>query len=157
MLILTVLGLAIGLSAFEPGEGDGLGTAAGIWGAVSAVIAFLVGGWVAAKTAAVGGEGSGLLNGLMVGVTALAPILWLTSTGLGNLLGTVGTNIGEIAAIVQDQGAQQDAQQTLTSSYDEAEKGAWGTLVGLLLALGASAVGGLLGHNTRRELIAGTG
>ena len=40
MLILTVLGLAIGLSAFEPGEGDGLGTAAGIWGAVSAVVAF---------------------------------------------------------------------------------------------------------------------
>ena len=93
----------------------------------------------------------------MVGVTALALILWLTSTGLGNLLGTVGNNIGDIAAIVQDQGAQPDAEQTLASAYDEAEKGAWGTLIGLLLALGASALGGLVGHNPRRELIAGNG
>lgn len=157
MLVLTVLGLAIGISAFEPGNTDGLGTAAGIWGAISAIIAFFVGGWVAAKTAAVGGDGSGLLNGLMVGVTALALILWLTGSGLGNLLGTVGSNLGDIANIVQDQGSQQDAQQALNDSYGEAERGAWGTLIGLLLALGASAFGGLLGANTRRELIAGNG
>lgn len=56
MLILTVLGLAIGASALEPREaGDALGMGAAIWGIVSAVISFFLGGWVAAKTAAVAG------------------------------------------------------------------------------------------------------
>lgn len=178
MLVLTILGLALGTSAFKPGDTHGLGTAAGIWGAISAIISFFLGGWVAAKTASVGGSGSGLLNGFMVGATALALILWLTGSGLGNLLGTVGNNIGEIANVAQDQAQSQgvtttdqqqnqaqDAAQNATNAvksaaqdnYDSAKNGAWGTLVGLLLALGSSAAGGLAGYNTRRELIQGTG
>lgn len=181
MIVLTVLGLAIGASAFEPrADGEDIATGAAIWGGISAIIAFLVGGWVAAKTAAVGGGFSGLMNGFMVGATALALILWLTSTGLGNLLGTLGTNIGDIANVVQDQAQQegvttqdaeaqaadvqaqaedaaQGAESTLRNSFDEVRDGAWGTLIGLLLALGAAAVGGLLGQNKRRDLIEGTG
>ncbi len=173
MLVLTVLGLAIGASAFEPRTtGDTIGTAAAIWGAASAIISFLIGGWVAAKTAAVGGRGSGMMNGLMVGATALALILYLTGVGLGNLFGTVGSNIGDIANVAQDtaqtqgittqdaQATVQDAQNTVAAtvgnSYDEVRNSAWGTLAGLLLALGAAAVGGLLGHNKRRDLIEGT-
>ena len=180
MLVLTVLGLAVGASAFEPRtSGETIGTAAAIWGAASAIISFLIGGWVAAKTAAVGGPGSGMINGLMVGATALALILYLTGAGLGNLFGTVGSNIGDIANVAQDQAqaqgvttqdAQNQAQQaqsqiqdtqstvadTVRNSYDEVRDSAWGTLAGLVLALGASAVGGLLGHNKRRDLIEGT-
>jgi len=181
LLVLTILGLAIGTSAFEPGKSDGLGTAAGIWGAISAIIAFFFGGWVAAKTAAVGGRGSGMVNGFLVGATVLALILYLTTTGLGNLLGTVGNNIGDIANVVQDQAqaagvnttedaqnqaqdaqaqasqAADQAKSTLQSNYDSAKKGAWGTLIGMLLALGASTIGGMLGYNRRQDLIAGTG
>jgi len=181
LMVLTILGLAIGTSAFEPGKSDGLGTAAGIWGAISAIIAFFLGGWVAAKTAAVGGRGSGMINGFLVGATVLALVLYLTTTGLSNLLGTVGNNIGEIANVVQDQAqasgvtstqdaqnqaqdAQAEAQQAadqaaaaLQGRYDDAEKGAWGTLIGILLALGAATLGGMLGYNQRRDLIAGTG
>ncbi len=173
MLVLTVLGLAIGASAFEPRtSGETIGTAAAIWGAASAILSFLVGGWVAAKTAAVGGAGSGMLNGLMVGATALALILYLTGAGLGNLFGTLGSNIGDIANVAQDtaqtegvttqdaqatvQGAQDAVATTVGNSYDEVRNSAWGTLAGLLLALGAAAVGGLLGHNKRRDLIEGT-
>lgn len=178
LIVLTVLGLAIGTSAFEPGKSHGLGTAAGIWGAVSAIVAFFVGGWVAAKTAAVGGRGSGLMNGLMVGAAALALILYLTTTGVANLVGTIGANLGDIANVVQDQaqsqgvtvddatsqqtqGQVQDATNQVQSiakdNYDSAKKGAWGTLIALLLALGASALGGITGYNQRRDLITGTG
>lgn len=181
LLVLTVLGLAIGTSAFEPGKTSGLGTAAGIWGAVSAVVAFFLGGWVAAKTAAVGGRGSGMINGLMVGATALALILYLTTTGVSNLLGTIGNNVGAIANVVQNQAqangvtttqdvqnqtqqvqgqaqnAVDQAKSVTQQNYDKAKKGAWGTLVGLLLALGASALGGMAGYNQRRDLIEGTG
>ena len=161
MLVLSVLGLAIGSSAFEPRDsGETIGTAAAIWGAASAIISFFIGGWVAAKTAAVGGGFGGLMNGLMVGATALALILYLTGTGLGNLFGTIGANLGDIANVAQDTGganAVAGATDNATQAFTDAEEGAWGTLGGLVLALGASALGGLVGHNKRRDLIEGTG
>ncbi|CAA9576156.1 MAG: hypothetical protein AVDCRST_MAG87-2887 [uncultured Thermomicrobiales bacterium] len=169
MIVLTVLGLAIGASVLEPRDsGEGLGTAAGIWGAISAIISFLLGGFVAAKSAAVGGTGPGMLNGFMVGAAALALILWLTATGLGNLFGAIGSNIGDIANIAQDNGVTTTAvdQQapeasqvgdTVQNGFAEAEEGAWGTLGGLLLALGAATLGGVLGHNSRRDIVEGAG
>jgi len=182
LIVLSVLGLAIGASAFEPRDsGESIGTAAAIWGGVTAIVSFFIGGWIAAKTAAVGGRGSGMINGFMVGATALALILYLTGAGLGNLFGTVGANIGDIANVVQDQAqtqgvttaedaeaqaaaaqdevdeAQTSVSNALNSSYDEVRDGAWGTLIGLVLALGAAALGGLLGYNQRRDLIEGTG
>lgn len=177
MLVVTVLGLAIGASAFEPRDsGETIGTSAAIWGAISAIVSFFLGGWVAAKTAAVGGGFSGLMQGLMVGATALALILYLTGSGLGNLFGTIGANIGDIANVAQDTAQQQgvtpnEAQGTVDEAqaqasevvddvqqgFFDAEESAWGTLGGLILALGAAALGGLLGHNKRRDLIEGTG
>jgi len=159
MLVLSVLGLAIGLSAFEvTSDGSDVGTAAAIWTALSALISFFLGGWVAGKTASVHGDDNALLNGLMVGATALALILWLTSTGLGNLLGGLGTNIADIARVGQDQvqsgqatGAADQARQTAVNAYDEARNSAWGTLAGLVLALGAAAVGGVVGHKSRHD------
>lgn len=151
LLLLSVLGLAIGASAFEPTDADEtLGTAAGIWGALSAVLSLLAGGWVAAKTAAVGGPGSGLLNGFLVGATTLALILGLSSLGVGDLLGTLGTSLGDITDIFDGTGEEARV------AYDNARDGAWSTLGGLALALGSSALGGFLGHNKRRDLIEGT-
>jgi len=168
LLILTVLGLAIGASALEPREvGESVGIGAAIWGALSAIIAFFLGGWVAAKTAAVGGAGSGMINGLMVGVTILALLLWLTGTGVANVVGAIGSNVGDIANVAQSQGqstqqAQQQAQQATqqidpNQAFETVRDSAWGTLAGLVLPLIAAAVGGLLGHNKRRDLIEGTG
>ncbi len=171
LLILTVLGLAIGASALEPREvGDGVGTAAAIWGIVSALIAFFLGGWVAAKTAAVAGAGSGLINGLMVGAAILVIILWLTGSGVSAIVGTIGSNIGDITTVVQEEtggadAAQQEAEQAQAdleeqvadvdpqSAFDTVQNAAWGTLAGLILPLVASGAGGLLGHNERRDVI----
>ena len=164
LLILTVLGLAIGASALEPRDaGESLGIGAAIWGALSAIIAFFLGGWVAAKTAAVGGAGSGMINGLMVGETILALLLWLAGTGVANVVGAIGSNVGDIANVVQSQGqAAQQAQQATQQvdpqqAFETVRDSAWGTLAGLVLPLIAAAVGGLLGHNKRRDLIEGTG
>jgi hypothetical protein len=113
LLILSVLGLAIGASAQEPRDaGKSMGTAAAIWGMVSAIVAFFLGGWVAAKTAAVAGAGSGLINGLMVGAAIIALVLWLTGSGVSAIIGTLGSNIGDIVNVVQDEGTTTlDAQQ----------------------------------------------
>lgn len=168
MLILTVLGLAIGTTALEPLDaGERMGTAAAIWGLISAIIAFFLGGWVAAKTAAVAGGGSGLINGLMVGAAVLTFVLWLTGSGVSALLGTLGTNIGDIANLAQDQGvATQDVQQQAqdaqeqvveeidtNQAFDTVREGAWWTLLGLIIPLAASGLGGLVGKNERDEVI----
>ena len=159
MLVLTVLGLALGLSVFEPtSDGSDVGVAAAIWSALSALASFFLGGWVAGKTAAVHGDDNALLNGFMVGATALALILWLTSTGVGNLLGGLGANISDIARIGADQvsnadigAATESAGTAAVAAYDEARNSAWGTLAGLLLSLGAATVGGMVGHKARHS------
>ncbi len=171
LLILTVLGLAIGASALEPRDvGDGIGTAAAIWGIVSALIAFFLGGWVAAKTAAVAGAGSGMINGLMVGAAILVIILWLTGSGVSAIVGTIGSNVGDITTLVQEEvgstdQAQQEAEQVQAdveeqvsqvdpqAAFDTVQDAAWGTLAGMILPLVAAGAGGLLGHNERRDVI----
>lgn len=107
MVVLTILGLGIGASALEPREsGEGIGTFAGIWGAVSAIVSFFIGGVVASSSASVPGKASALLNGFMVGAAVLVLVLYLTGSGLGNLFGTVGSNLGDVANLVQEQANQ---------------------------------------------------
>lgn len=169
LFVLSVLGLAIGLSAFEvTSDGSDVGSAAAIWGAVIGLIAFFFGGWVTGRTAAIFKDENALLNGFMVAATALALILWLTSTGVGNLLGGIGSNVADIARVGteqvqsgrvdpnQAQGAAADAaaqaRQAAVESYDEARDGAWGTLLGLVLAIGAAMAGSFLGHRMKSNV-----
>lgn len=94
---LTVLGLAIGLTAFDAGDTNNLGPfglGAGIWGALSTLISFLVGGWLAARTAAVGGHSNGILNGAMVWFVAIPLLLYALGSGLSGLAKTAGSIAG---------------------------------------------------------------
>ncbi len=147
MLVLTTLGLAVGLSAFEPNETGSTSytTAAAIWGALSAVVAFLAGGWVAARTTAPAGIGVGVLNGLLVGAAAIALTIWLVGSGVGNLLGAAATNFSEIASVAFSADA--------TTAYEAARTGAWSTFATLIVALGAAAAGGALGHREPRDTV----
>jgi len=163
LFVLMLLGLAIGLSAFEPnasGASD-IGTSAAIWGAASALVAFLLGGWVAAKSSAVDGNASGALNGFLVGAAALVLMIWLIGIGLGNLFGAVSNNIGDIvdlgneSAVTVPNGT--DVNTVATDNYDEARNSAWGTLAGVVLALAAATLGGWMGHNERSEVVGTAG
>ncbi len=139
--ILTILGLAIGLTAFDPGA-EGVGTAAAIWGIITVIAAFFAGGFIAGRTAGEPtGEGTAL-NGLMVGITTLAVMLWLVGTGVGNALGAVGVTVGDIAAV-----GPQLAPDQATGVFGDAEGNAWATLVALLVALGAATAGGVVGNH----------
>lgn len=166
LLVLLVLGLAVGLSALKDrASGNDVGGAAAVWSAASALIAFFIGGWVAGRTAAVRKGEIGLLNGLMVGAAALTLLLYLTASGVGNLVGGIGSNIGDIARLGteqvqsgqvdpqqaqgQAQEAAQRARQAAQQSYDKAKASAWVTFAGLVLALGAAGVGGIVGHKAK--------
>lgn len=166
LLILSLLGLAIGLTVVDAGAAaaqgstpDDLGRNSAILGAVSALIAFFLGGWVAGRSAAVFDRGWGALNGALVFLVAVPVILWLASMGLGTVLGSLGSFAGSLNpdpgtvqnAANQARDAVQGAQPIdVAHAADTARTTAWGTLLGMVIGLGASATGGMLG--TRREL-----
>jgi hypothetical protein len=175
LLVLNLLGLAVGLTTVnaaqavaQGGAPSDLGRNAGIWAAISGLLAFLLGGYVAGRTAAVFDRGWGALNGALVFMLGVPITLWLASQGIGSILGSVGSLANSLSAnpqIAQQaqqsagqaqqaaQQAQQAAQQNATAIGDAAARvrdGAWISLIGVLVGLGASALGGAWG--TRREV-----
>ncbi|HZQ37804.1 MAG TPA: hypothetical protein VFD32_17885, partial [Dehalococcoidia bacterium] len=118
LVVLTLLGLAFGLSVYN--SGSDVGTGAKIWSAVSAVLAFLAGGYVAGETAAINSDGNALLNGFLVGASALVLILWLAIAGIGNLMGAIGGNLGDIARL----GVSHLSQAQLSSLGQQAQQNA---------------------------------
>jgi hypothetical protein len=162
MLLLGLLGLAGGLTTVNAGTAAATGgppaqtgAAAGIWGAVSAIIAFFLGGMVAAWTAAVFDRKWGMWNGLMVFLFGLPIMLWLATQGLSSVLGTVANyglsfNPGAVQnAAGQAQGAAANSANVAQAAA-QLRNGAWMALVGALLGLIAAGLGGIVG--TRREV-----
>lgn len=133
---LTILGLAVGLSTYTPGARlSNLGIGAGIWAAISTLIAFGVGGWLAARSAAVGGHGNGILNGAMVWFVAIPLLLYVLGGGVANLIGAAGNVVGGAAQSVVPavQGAatqlamNPDAQATLQAGSTQVVQGVQAT------------------------------
>lgn len=167
LLLLSLLGIAIGLTTVNAGTAAAqgapppdLGRNLGIWGGAAALISFLLGGFVAARTAAVFDRGWGALNGTLVFLLGLPIILWLAAQGLGFALGTFAQSMqidpgtATNAATQAQQTAQQAAQQVqpidVARAAERARNAAWSAFLVSLLGLGAGALGGYLG--TRREL-----
>lgn len=119
VIVLTVLGLAIGLSTFDASDTRNFGIGAGVFGAVTALIAFAVGGFIASRTAAVTGSSNAILNGAMVWIVALPLIVNLLGTGIGSILGTA-TDVATTAVGA----AAQVAAPAVASVADEAAQAA---------------------------------
>jgi hypothetical protein len=172
LLLLSLLGLAIGLTTMNAGTAAAQGAPpadagrnSAIWAAVSGILSFLLGGYVAGRTAALFNRGWGALNGALVFMLAVPLILWLAGQGLGTVLGSLGNLSGALAsnpgaaqatqgAASQAQAAAQNVQPIDVARAAEAARNtAWGTLAGSLLGLAASACGGWLGtrHPTVTE------
>jgi hypothetical protein len=156
MLILSLFGLAVGLTTVNAGDAaqagalpDNTGTTAAIWGAVSAIISFFLGGFVAGRTASVFSRGWGSLNGAMVFLIGVPVMLWLASQGLGTLMGTFSGYAGDIANNASNT-AQSTSPLQVSQTAEQVRNGAWGSLLAAILGLGAAALGGSMG--TRRHV-----
>src|SRR5215212_5371592 len=122
LLFLTVLGIALGISALGGGDDNDpqtWGTAAGIWGGLSLLVAFFFGGWMAARAAATLSESDGPLNGFITGAATLLLLLWLATTALTGALGFFASTVSNIAGAAApvameavDQGAVPPETQT---------------------------------------------
>jgi hypothetical protein len=127
LLFLTILGIALGISALG-GDDDPQtwGTAAGIWGGLSLLVAFFVGGWMAARAAATFSESDGPLNGFVTGAATLLLLLWLATTALTGALGFFASTVSNIAGAAApvaieavDQGAVPPQTQTAVDQAAE--------------------------------------
>lgn len=109
-VLLAMLGTGIGLSTMDPATGGSpdaqtLGMGAGIWWALSMLIATFIGGWVAGHMAGLPAAADGRLHGLLVwGLSTLLMLYLLTSTvggvigGAFNLMGTAANTAAQSAS-----------------------------------------------------------
>jgi hypothetical protein len=127
LLFLTILGIALGMSALGGDDNPQTwGTAAGIWGGLSLLVAFFVGGWMAARAAATLSESDGPLNGFVTGAATLLLLLWLATTALTGALGFFASTVSNIAGAAApvaieavDQGAVPPQTQTAVDQAGE--------------------------------------
>jgi hypothetical protein len=110
MILLTALGLAVGISAANPGQtgAQTLGTAAGIWGGVSLLIALFVGGWVSTRIGVITDRTTGFFEGSLVWVLSVLLMAWAASNGISTLANGAFRVVGGVTQAV-GQAAQSQA------------------------------------------------
>lgn len=122
-LVLTLLGIATGLSSTDITEGEAMGTGPLIWAGFSMLVAAFVGGYVAARMSGLKRKADGVLHGAVSwAVTTIMFAVLATSVG-GTLVSGVFNNMSQLAragasggndspltALMRAQGGRMDAE-----------------------------------------------
>jgi hypothetical protein len=89
-VLLSLLGFAVGLTAFEPtaGVAKGVGTGIGIWLIITAIASVFAGAYFGARVAGDPWRGDGVAHGVMVWAGFVLISLWLVGSGAGKILNT---------------------------------------------------------------------
>ena len=100
-LVLSVLGLAIGISAVDIGPGEdanasSLGIGAAIWGGLTLLIALFVGGLVATRTGMIYDGAAGVIEGVLVWVLSILTLIYMAGSGIGLLSSGVFGALGGV-------------------------------------------------------------
>ena len=127
LLMLSLAGLALGLSAtdFGPGQSNGRGfaTGAGIWLVISQFIALAVGGFVAGRLAAIPKTTSTAFHGAAVWGLATLAMAYLASSAISSVVNTATSAIGTVASsVAQVAPAAVPNQQTQNNVAGQAEQ-----------------------------------
>jgi hypothetical protein len=88
LLLLTALGLALGVTAVDPNSDNGsLGVGAAVWAAISLLLALYIGGMVSTRIGAIFDKTTGMFEGILVWVLSLLLIVYLAGSGIGIVAG----------------------------------------------------------------------
>jgi hypothetical protein len=110
LVLLSALGMAVGISAVKPGqtEASTLGTGAGIWAAASLLLALFLGGLVSTRIGAIFDRTTGFFEGVLVWVVAILAMGYLATSGIGMVASgafkIVGGATQAITSVVQGSG-----------------------------------------------------
>lgn len=104
-LLLSTLGVGIGLGAIEPATGNtpdaaSFGMGAGIWWLVSTLISLAAGGYAAAWLAGITLRFDGMLHGLVTWGATLLLTFYLLSSAVGSAVGGAFNLIGNVTGTV---------------------------------------------------------
>ena len=121
LFLLGALGVAVGISAADPGQTQAstLGAGAGIWTGLSLLVALFVAGMVATRTGAITDGTTGFVEGALVWVVSMLLVLYLASSGVSMIAGTASRLVGgatqAASSVMQGGGANVD----LSGSVDQ--------------------------------------
>jgi hypothetical protein len=130
-LVLTLMGLAVGLSAIDPQSGEPVGRVpmmTGIWTGLSMVASAFIGGYVATRLSGLTRKTDGLLHGFVAWGVSTLFFTYLVTTSVGTVLGgafsALGTGIkatggaatGAVGAVASSPDAKKQLQSLLTGS-----------------------------------------
>ena len=89
LFLLGALGVAVGITATDPAqtEASTLGAGAGIWTALSLLVALFVGGMVSTRIGAITDRTTGFFEGALVWVVSVLLVLYMASSGVGMIAG----------------------------------------------------------------------
>lgn len=172
LILLGEIGMALGLSVYDAGDRAApYAIGAGIWGLISAVLSFLLGGYVAARLGRPAPGRAGAMHGGLVWavcvpvigfVAAILSISMVTAAGVSTIAAvqadpaaaaeaaaTVRARTGEPALAAGQVRPALDPRLSAGTKVESAAKAAgavgWGAVAGLVLCLGAAGFGGALG------------
>ncbi len=104
-LVLTLLGIASGLSMTSVQQGEAPGTGALVWAGGSMLISAMTGAYVAGRMSGLKRKTDGILHGIVSwAVTTLLFVVLATSAG-GSLVSALFSGIGQVASAMAQSGA----------------------------------------------------
>ena len=111
MLILNLIGLAIGFWSFNPTEAgnpmSGLGTGSIIWWVISNLIVLFIGGFIAARVGVSFSRTNGVIHGVMTWALYALVSAWILTSAIGSIVSGVGNIVGGVLStpgqVVADQ------------------------------------------------------
>jgi hypothetical protein len=123
-VLLTLLGFAVGLTAFEPtaGAAKGVGMGLGIWLIITAIASVFAGAYFGARVAGDPWKGDGVAHGVLVWAGFTIISLWLVGSGLGKVLNSAAGLAGSAVSALSSPDARERVVITLTDlGYSRAE------------------------------------
>ena len=114
LFLLAALGVAVGITAADPGETQAstLGAGAGIWAGLSLLIALFVGGMVSTRIGAITDRTTGFFEGALVWVVSILAMVYFASSGVGLIAGSAARLVGgatqAASTVMQGGGANVD-------------------------------------------------
>ncbi len=106
LLLLSSLGVAIGISATDPRNPDGsaLGIGAAVWTGLTLLISLFLAGWASTRLSMLWERTTAMFEGVLVWVLSLILILYLAASGIGLVANGAFNLVGNTAQAVGNSG-----------------------------------------------------
>jgi hypothetical protein len=121
LMLLSSLGLAIGISATDPQDPNGaaLGIGAGVWTAITLLVALFLAGWASTRLSMLWEKTTAMFEGVLVWVLSLILILYLTANGIGLVASGAFGLLGKTAEAVTSSVSSMDANALSSGNVDQ--------------------------------------